>query len=79
MRIFIFIITLAGLAAWVSPGKAQALPWCAILSDQGGSPDCRYATFEQCSATVSGLGGDCIRNPASAVGPVPQPRRRYGY
>ena len=41
--------------------------------DRGGT-NCGFYSFEQCQATVSGIGGFCMRNPFS-VGT--QPRNRY--
>jgi Protein of unknown function (DUF3551) len=38
--------------------------WCATYSGRkGGSENCGYATFDQCRATVSGVGGSCRPNP----------------
>ncbi|HVY59775.1 MAG TPA: DUF3551 domain-containing protein [Xanthobacteraceae bacterium] len=54
-------------------------PWCAYYYLYGGS-NCGFSTFEQCMATVSGVGGICNRNPsyAASVPPKhnPPPRRR---
>jgi len=47
----------------VAPALAQSLPWCAIM-DNDGSTQCNYSTQQQCLQTLSGIGGECIRNPA---------------
>jgi hypothetical protein len=49
-------------------GSAQAqtaydYPWCALNADKSGATVCYYSTFEQCQATVHGIGGVCIRSP----------------
>ncbi len=62
-------------------GGAQAgieYPWCAVYSESTvGATNCGFSTLAQCRATISGVGGMCIPNPAY-VGPPPrpQPKRR---
>jgi hypothetical protein len=57
--------------------------WCAQYSAQGGGTNCGFYSFEQCQATVSGIGGFCMRNPftlgsaGSAYGYAAEPRSRY--
>ncbi len=53
-------------------------PWCAVYSESTvGATNCGFSTLAQCRATISGVGGMCIPNPAY-VGPSPrpQPKRR---
>jgi hypothetical protein len=51
-----------------TPAHAQNYPWCAYYSGRalGGASNCGFTTFQQCLATVSGIGGFCepIRNTA---------------
>jgi hypothetical protein len=54
-----------GLAI-VPEAKAQSA-WCAIYKGGAGT-SCGFSTFEQCMASVSGVGGSCNRNPASSGG-----------
>jgi hypothetical protein len=42
---------------------AQSLPWCAIMNNDG-TTQCNYYTQQQCLQTISGVGGECIPNPA---------------
>jgi hypothetical protein len=42
---------------------AQNPPWCAIM-DNDGNTQCNFYSQEQCLQTISGIGGECIRNPA---------------
>lgn len=37
-------------------------PWCAQYADQSNITQCLFSTFEQCLATVSGVGGSCVQN-----------------
>jgi Protein of unknown function (DUF3551) len=50
--------------------------WCAHYSSRGGATNCGFYSFEQCRATVSGIGGFCMRNPFSAY--AAEPRTRSG-
>lgn len=55
------------LAILLIAGSAHAQnynqPWCAILDDDG-NLSCAYYNEQQCLATVSGVGGECVRNPS---------------
>jgi hypothetical protein len=35
------------------------------------APDCRYNSMAQCMASASGIGADCLYNPAYAMAPAP--------
>jgi Protein of unknown function (DUF3551) len=54
------IILMAGAA------QAQNLPWCAIM-DNDGTTQCNFYTQQQCLQTLSGIGGECILNPAGSA------------
>ena len=54
----------AVMAAFSARAEAQNYPWCANYgspSGEGGT-NCGFTTFQQCLATVSGIGGSCDRN-----------------
>ena len=57
----IVLVPLTGLAC---PAAAIEYPWCAQYGGMsgGGGRNCGFSTLEQCMATVSGIGGDCVRN-----------------
>jgi hypothetical protein len=57
--------------------EAQNYPWCAQYSDGSGSKNCGFASFQQCLADVSGVGGFCTQN--STYQPTRSSRRRYPY
>jgi Protein of unknown function (DUF3551) len=75
MRLLLFVLgILVGTAAIGTRAEAQNYPWCAVYGDDFGGTNCGFTTFEQCLATVSGIGGFCERNtmyvpPAGARGP----------
>jgi hypothetical protein len=45
------------------PGSAnaQAAKWCAVYSNGAGT-NCGFATYRQCQADISGVGGYCRLN-----------------
>jgi uncharacterized protein DUF3551 len=66
----------AGVSIAPDTARAEQLaPWCAQFGAQTGSYDCSYYTFEQCMATVRGVGGFCNRNPRAPY-VDPRPRRQ---
>jgi hypothetical protein len=64
-RTTLAVLALAGMAFVYAGGAraANAEAWCAYYDDE--STNCGFATFEQCQADISGVGGSCSRNPES--------------
>ena len=61
MKLLLFgFAVFIGSSAIESRAVAQNYAWCAYYS--GGGTNCGFVTFEQCFATVSGIGGFCNRN-----------------
>jgi hypothetical protein len=66
----ITLMALAGLATLLavpvmtpSTSNAEVIyPWCAHYGRDSGT-NCGFVTFQQCLATVSGIGGFCAENP----------------
>lgn len=84
MRVLLFVLgILVGTAAIGTRAEAQNYPWCAYYGNDFGGENCGFSTYEQCMATVSGIGGICDRNtqyvpPAGAPGPrYVAPGRHY--
>jgi len=48
----------------VTPAKADPYRWCAEYAGgaRGGNTSCYFVTYEQCRASVSGVGGFCRVN-----------------
>jgi uncharacterized protein DUF3551 len=71
--------TMLMAAAWLligaSASEARTWPWCATYNDAYGSRNCGFATFQQCLATVSGIGGFCGQNPMFRPGVEARPGR----
>jgi hypothetical protein len=73
--ISLFALTFAALSLSTIGAHADGT-WCARYSVQGGASNCGFYSFQQCRATVSGIGGFCERNPFTAYGAASEPRRR---
>jgi len=67
-----------GLLGGTMSGRAQSAydyPFCGVSQARSGASSCYFATYEQCMATMSGL-GFCRDNPFYRGRPVPEPPRR---
>jgi Protein of unknown function (DUF3551) len=65
MRKILFLIA-AALPLMALPGReAAAAAYCAYGGGArgGGYENCGFHTWEQCLANISGMGGQCMRNP----------------
>jgi hypothetical protein len=53
-------------------------PWCSLRGgwSGGGGQSCYYTSYQQCMASLSGIGGTCIRNPY-VDGPGARAERRF--
>jgi Protein of unknown function (DUF3551) len=58
------VAVLAATSMLGTQAKAQNYPWCAQYSGSalGGATNCGFVSFQQCMATVTGIGGFCVRN-----------------
>lgn len=71
-------VALVGLLGDPRPGAARTwYPWCAQYADRSGITECSFDTFQQCRATVNGIGGSCVQNWYPA--PTEPPRHRRGH
>jgi hypothetical protein len=61
--------------------EAQNYPWCAQYSGGvvGGGRNCGFVSFDQCMATVRGIGGFCMQNTTYVPPSGPRPSRRPHY
>jgi len=77
-------LCLACLIGGSEPSHADSItyPWCAQYTRMGGARNCGFWTYDQCMATVTGIGGYCEANamfrPVPGYGP-PQRRARGPY
>jgi hypothetical protein len=66
---------LIGTAAFTARAEAQNYPWCAIYDVGDASYNCGFVSFEQCRASVSGIGGTCMLN--TTYNPAATPRKNW--
>jgi Protein of unknown function (DUF3551) len=64
------LLALVGATVFAGPTASFAqsaydYPWCSIRAGRtgGGGQSCYFSTYEQCMATISGIGGTCVRSP----------------
>src|SRR5262249_22693300 len=62
MRFWLFIlVVLAAIIGIRKSAEAQSYPWCAYYNmggfGGGGATNCGFATWQQCQAAISGVGG----------------------
>ena len=74
MRLLKASLIVAALLAAAPAGAQSAYdyPWCGIYTSAqgpGGAQSCYFATYEQCRASLGGVGGSCIRSPYFRAGP----------
>ena len=79
--IALFALALAFLGATrISNAQSPySYPWCAIYfsggNTAGGSMSCYYTSWEQCKATMLGVGGNCVASPYYRGQVTPLPHR----
>jgi uncharacterized protein DUF3551 len=64
------------LLAPIGEAAAQNFPWCAQYSIRGGARNCGFVSWDQCMATIRGIGGFCERNYMFRPGDVRPARRK---
>ena len=86
MRPLLFMLAIClGVLSIGNRAQAQNYPWCAQYSGRalGGAMNCGFVSFEQCMATVTGIGGFCVRNtlyqPQAGPHSSTRHRRRHNY
>ena len=65
MRLLLIIVgAFAAIVCIAKPAEARDYPWCAYYNFlHGGATNCGFATWQQCQAAISGVGGSCGANP----------------
>ena len=71
------LVAVMGAAPSSFAQSAYDYPWCSIRGGfaGGGGQSCYFTSQAQCRASLSGIGGTCIRNPGYRGGE----RRGYRY
>lgn len=77
MRILILALSIGiGIAGLAGRAAAQNYPWCAVYDVGDAAYNCGFVTYEQCRASVSGIGGTCMLNTTYNPAATPRPHRR---
>jgi hypothetical protein len=81
MRLLLFLLgVFVAVICAEKPAEAQNGGWCAYYNfDRGGATNCGFATFQQCLAAVSGVGGNCGPSPYYQTPYYQRYRRGYRY
>ena len=72
----VFIVGVLAFAAFMQSGgiaQAREYPWCARYDWT--TYNCGFVSYNQCLATISGVGGRCEPNPRFVAS---EPRRKKG-
>lgn len=64
-------VAVLALIAGATAGQAREYPWCARYDWT--TRNCGFVSFQQCLATISGIGGRCEPNPFYKA---PPPRKK---
>jgi hypothetical protein len=75
-------IALIGTSDVASAQSAYSYPWCSQLpAAQSDATTCYFTSYQQCMATISGIGGYCYQSPyyhaSAATKPVKSRRPRH--
>jgi len=74
IKLLLSVLTVfAAAIGLVTSAKTQNYPWCAQYGggNMGGAMNCGFVSFEQCLATVRGIGGFCMQNNTYQAPPGP--------
>jgi hypothetical protein len=74
-----FVLPGLAVLAMFTPtiGHADQYKWCAQYGTRGGGgTNCGFVTYEQCLATISGIGGTCQPNQFYTGPEVRKPARK---
>jgi Protein of unknown function (DUF3551) len=63
LSLFVIIGALLGEIQAVSAQSAYSYPWCARYYKDGTPTSCYFTSYQQCRASVSGVGGLCFQSP----------------
>jgi hypothetical protein len=79
MRMISLAVAMIGVMCVIAPeAKAQYGAWCS-MDARIGAENCAFASYGQCRAYISGIGGTCYRSPYYAGAQRPYRRNRYAY
>ena len=75
LAVFILPVTLVQAQAQAQPFPYDPYPWCAVYGGRGGGgSNCGFSTWQQCMATVSGIGNQFYNPGGGSKSRKKQPR-----
>jgi hypothetical protein len=64
IALFVIAAALLGETQFGNAQSPYSYPWCALGGHRASNAlSCYYTSWEQCRATMSGIGGNCVRSP----------------
>ena len=63
LSIFLITAALLGATKVASAQSAYSYPWCFEDKGRSGHLSCYFTSWEQCMATLWGIGGLCLQSP----------------
>jgi hypothetical protein len=61
MRTILLVLAVMATMSFTGPAQAREYPWCARYDWT--TRNCGFVSYQQCLATISGIGGWCEPNP----------------
>jgi hypothetical protein len=77
LLLFMIIAALLGEIQTASAQSPTSYPWCARYYKDGTPTSCYFTSYQQCRASVSGVGGLCFQSPYYHATPASVAPRRY--
>jgi Protein of unknown function (DUF3551) len=77
LLLFLIAAALLGEIQTASAQSPTSYPWCARYYKDGTPTSCYFTSYQQCRASVSGVGGLCFQSPYYQATPASVPPRRY--
>jgi len=74
--LFLVAVALSSATQGASAQSAYSYPWCSYDVGRSGQFSCYFSSFQQCIATISGIGGLCVSSPYYHPQPAASRQRR---
>ena len=77
--LFLALGIAVGIAGLATRAEAQNYPWCAVYDVGDAAYNCGFVSYEQCRASVSGIGGTCMLNTTYNPNATATPHKHWQY
>jgi hypothetical protein len=76
IALFVVAVALLGKTQISNAQSPYSYPWCSLGGAKSSNAlSCYYTSWEQCRATISGIGGTCVESPYYHPQPIRLPHR----